>query len=127
MDAIVAGLTEAWNAGDGERFAAVFAEDGEQVNIFGAALVGRAEIRDRHVRIFTTIFRESTNTLHVVRLRYAAADIALARVASIVEVPHGPLQGELRTLVSLVLRRVDVSWEIVLFHNTRVTSASAPP
>lgn len=121
IDAIVAELAGAWNAGDAKRYAAPFALDAEQVNIFGTRLIGREEIARRHAHVFETIFRESTNVLRVLDARYAGRDVLLVRVDSVVSIPHGPMQGELHTIFSLVLCRTGSSWEIVLFHNTRVT------
>jgi uncharacterized protein (TIGR02246 family) len=120
LEALVAELAQAWNAGDAARFAAQFAWDAEQVNIFGAQLHGRHGIEVQHDRIFKTVFLGSINALHVADARLVAADVLLARVASSVDVPRGPLQGRLDTMGSLVLLRTGARWEIVLFHNTRV-------
>lgn len=126
LESILAELAQAWNAGDGVRFAAVFAPGGVQVNIFGTELRGRREIAERHDRIFSTVFRGSTNTLRVIDAQPVAADVLLARVASVVDVPQGPLAGELRTVASLVLRKADGRWEILSFHNTRVVPEHDP-
>jgi uncharacterized protein (TIGR02246 family) len=120
LESIVSELTAAWNAGDAARFAAPFAEKSEQINIFGNLLAGRTEIAERHDRIFGTIFHGSTNVLQIDNARYVAPDVMVARVSSSVEVPHGPLQGTLQTVASVVLRKTSAGWEIVLFHNTRV-------
>lgn len=124
LETIVAELAEAWNAGDAARFAACFSPDAEQVNIFGSRLLGREEIAARHDGVFKTIFRESANTLGILDARYAAADVLLVRLCSTVAVPHGPLAGTLQTIASLVLRKDDAGWEIVLFHNTRVAQST---
>lgn len=118
---ILAELADAWNAGDAHRYAAQFSWDGDQVNIFGLQLHGRREIAERHDRVFKTIFRNSINVLEIVDARIVSADVLAARVSSVVAVPQGPLQGDLRTIASLVLRRAGTQWEIVLFHNTRVS------
>ncbi|HKU67293.1 MAG TPA: SgcJ/EcaC family oxidoreductase [Candidatus Baltobacteraceae bacterium] len=126
LQAIVAELAQAWNAGDAQRFAARFAWDGEQVNIFGAQLHGRREVAQRHDRIFKTIFRGSTNVFEILDARVISADVIVARVSSVVTVPEGPLQGELRTIASMILQRTAAQWEIVLFHNTRNAPDAAP-
>lgn len=120
VEAIVAELAAAWNAGDARHFAACFSTDAEQVNIFGSRLLGREEIAARHHDVFQTIFRGSANTLAVLDARYAAEDVLLVRLSSTVAVPQGPLSGTLQTIASLVLRKDDGRWHIVLFHNTRV-------
>ena len=119
--AVVSELADAWNAGDSERFAAPFADDGDQVNIFGMTLRGRAEIDARHRMVFDTIFRESVNDLAVDSVRPIASGALLARITSSVRIPHGPMQGTLQTRATLVFRKHGTcGWEIVTFHNTRV-------
>lgn len=122
LEEIAAQLAHAWNAGDAAGFAALFAPDGEQVNIFGTQLRGRHEIEQRHEHIFATVFWGSRNALRVVDARLAGTYVMLARVSSVVDVPQGPLQGQLQTIASMVLLRSSRQWEIVLFHNTRVAS-----
>lgn len=119
LQSILDQLASAWNKGDAAGFAAPFASDAQQVNIFGARLIGREGIRVRHAAIFADIFRESTNVLQLLDARRLGTDVLLAQLSSVVEIPHGPLRGTLRTIASLVLRRArDGDWEIVLFHNT---------
>jgi uncharacterized protein (TIGR02246 family) len=122
LEMVIAGLEEAWNAGDGARFAAHFTSDAEQVNIFGMQLHGREEIERRHDQVFKSVFLNSTNSLSVIDARLLAADVMLARILSGVEVPQGPLQGRVDTIASLVLLRTGARWEIALFHNTRIVS-----
>lgn len=120
LASIVAQLARAWNDGDGPGFAAPFAADAQQVNIFGTRLIGRGAIRDRHAAVFADIFRESTGVFHILDARRLGPEVLLAQISSVVNIPHGPLRGELRTIASMVLRRMsDADWEIVLFHNTR--------
>lgn len=120
VQAIVNELAQAWNAGDGTRYAAPFAEDGEQVNIFGMQLIGRAEIAQRHDHVFKTIFAGSTNTFEILRVQELAPGVLFAHISSAVLIPSGPMHGELRTIASLVLQQRSGRWEIVHFHNTRV-------
>lgn len=119
LESIVSELSAAWNRGDAAAYAAPFAADAEQINIFGAQLCGRGEIEQRHDVIFKSIFQHSTNVFSVLGTRAVGPDALIARVASAVDVPRGPLQGRLETIVSMVLQH-SARWEIVLFHNTRV-------
>lgn len=122
LESIVAGMERAWNAADGQGFAAAFAMDADQVNIFGDVLNGRPDIAERHDRIFNTIFRGSSNALRLVEARYVNENVVLARMSSTVVVPQGPLAGELRTLASLLFHRTESGWELLTLHNTRVSS-----
>lgn len=122
LQAIIGELAVSWNAGDGQRFASVFAEDAVQINIFGSQLCGRGEIAERHDHIFKTIFRGSTNSLTLIDARELSADVLVARISSVVRAAPA-VRGELQTVGSLVLQRSQTGrWEIVLFHNTRVAS-----
>ncbi len=125
LDAIVAELTEAWNAGDAARYAAAFSLDGDQVNIFGQHLKDRDEIKARHDRVFKTIFLNSRNSLWLVAARHISPDVIIAHMRSVVDIPRGTLQGKLETLASLVFRKTSTGWELVTFHNTRL--APSPP
>lgn len=122
LELIVAAMEGAWNAGDAAAFAAPFAIDGDQVNIFGALLKDRDHVASQHERIFASIFRGSHNALRIVDARYVTPDVVLARVSSVVEVPEGPLRGKLETLASVIFRRNGPRWELVTFHNTRVAT-----
>lgn len=122
VERLVSELARAWNTGDAQAFAAVFADDAEQVNIFGRQLHGRIAIAEQHDRIFKTVFRDSTNVFDILDWREVAPGIIFAQISSVVAVPEGPLRGELHTIGSLLLRRATAGhWDIMLFHNTRVS------
>jgi uncharacterized protein (TIGR02246 family) len=114
-------MEAAWNAGDGARYASAFALDGDQVNIFGAHLKDRDEVARRHDAVFKSIFLNSLVRFQLIEARDVSADVILARVRTVVDVPGGPLVGTVETVASLVLRKASSGLEIVTFHNTRVT------
>jgi uncharacterized protein (TIGR02246 family) len=114
-------MEAAWNAGDAARYASTFAFDGDQVNIFGAHLKDREEVARRHDKVFKTIFLKSHVRFQLIDAREVSADVILARVRTVVDVPGGPLVGSLETLASLVFRKTNSDLELVTFHNTRVS------
>ena len=120
LESIVAEMEEAWNVGDARGFAAHCTPDADQINIFGTLLKGREEIVNRHDRVFKTIFQGSRNTLRLIGSSYVTADVILARLHSTIDVPHGPLQGKLETIASLLFRKTNVTCELMTFHNTRI-------
>jgi uncharacterized protein (TIGR02246 family) len=124
LESIVAEMERAWNAGDGAGFAKPFAPDGDQVNIIGEVMKGRDEIAVRHDGIFKTIYAGSRNSMHLVDARSVAADVVLARVHSILDVPAGPRQGRIEAIMSVVFRKTGERWEIVTLHNTRIMPRS---
>jgi uncharacterized protein (TIGR02246 family) len=122
IDQIVRRLEAAWNAGDGEAFAAPFAEDADFVNIRGEHHSGRAAIGAGHSAIFRTIYAGSANHMTVEAARLLRPEVALARVYSRLDVPGGPLAGRHRARFTLVLTKERSSWEIATLHNTLETA-----
>ena len=118
-DAIVAALTTAWNAADGVAFAREFTDDADFVNIFATHGVGRDAIAEAHQMIFDTIYRGSRNAFSIEALRSLRDGVALAHVRAVLQVPEGPMAGELRALATAVLVREGDAWKIAAFHNTK--------
>jgi len=120
IETVVAGLETAWNAADGTAFASVFAEDADLVNVYGMHGKGKQAIADAHNMIFRTVYAGSVVRYKVTQARMIADDVALAHIAAHLEVPQGPLAGEMNAAPSVVLKRNGTEWNIVAFHNTIV-------
>jgi len=118
-DAVAAALTTAWNAADGAAFAREFTDDADFVNIFAMHGVGREAIAEAHQMIFDTIYRGSRNAFSVEAVRSLRDDVALAHIRALLEIPEGPMQGELRALATAVMVREGEAWKIAAFHNTK--------
>ena len=118
LEALVASLEAAWNAGDADAFAAPFAVDADFVNIRAEHHRGRAEIAAGHAVILRTIYAGSTNHYTIEAARLLQADVALVHVQAVLDAPSGPLAGRNRALFSMVVLRAAPRWEIVSFHNT---------
>lgn len=118
IDALVTSLEAAWNAGDADAFAALFAVDTDFVNIRAEHHQGRPAVAAGHAAIFRTIYAGSTNRYTIVAARLIATDVALVHVQAVLDAPSGPLAGRSRALFSMVLVRVSPEWQIASFHNT---------
>jgi uncharacterized protein (TIGR02246 family) len=117
-------LEDAWNKGDGEAFAAPFAEDAEFVNIRGEHHHGRTPIAMGHQAIFDSIYKDSVNRYEAVAVKQLADDVLYVLGRATLNAPTGPLAGEHNSQFSLLLSRPSGSdWQVVVFHNTLV----APP
>ena len=123
-DKIAAALTTAWNAADGKAFAAEFTADADFVNIFAMHGVGQDAIARAHQTIFDTIYKGSTSLFTVKAVRPIGGDAAVAHIGARLQVPSGPMAGELAALATAVLVREGDDWRIVAFQNTR---EQAPP
>ena len=118
IDALVASLEAAWNAGDGEAFAAPFAADADFVNIRAEHHRGREAIAAGHAAILRTIYAGSTNHYTVETARLLHNDVAVVHVHAVLDVPSDPFAGRVRALYSMVLLRAAPGWQIASFHNT---------
>ena len=56
-------LESSWNAGDGDAFASLFADDADVIHILGGYYTGRETIRAGHRMIFGTIYKGSNDAL----------------------------------------------------------------
>ena len=126
LSALVRRLQDAWNAADGDAFAADFTEDADFVNVRGEHHRGRAAIAAGHSAIFRTVYAGSTNAYTVEAVRALRPDVALVHVRSVLDTPGGPLAGRHSARVSMVLTRDGGGWRIASFHNT-LEAPPAPP
>jgi uncharacterized protein (TIGR02246 family) len=126
VERLVRRLETAWNAGDGEAFAAPFADDADFVNIRGEHNRGRLAIAAGHAAIFRTICAGSTTHLAVEAGRLLRPEVALVRVLATLEVPRGPMAGRHRARFTSVLTKDRGSWVIAAFHNTLEVSSGTP-
>lgn len=125
IEDIVLGLQSAWNDADGAAYASYFEEGADFVNVYGMHVQGRDGIAKGHDMIFRTIYAGSAIALTLKHVRMLAEDIVLAHLDAQLWVPQGPLQGQLKALPSLVLRRQagrqqSNTWQIASLHNTFV-------
>jgi uncharacterized protein (TIGR02246 family) len=116
--ALAARLENAWNAGDGQAFAAPFAEDADFVNVLGMHARGRDEIAAGHDEIFRSIYAGSTVRYRVETARLLRPDVALVHMHGTLVIPAGPMEGTHEARPSLVLARDGGEWRIESFHNT---------
>jgi uncharacterized protein (TIGR02246 family) len=111
------------------RFAELFAEDADFVNVGGWWFRGRAEIEENHAVLHQTIFRESAMELRLAAFKQVNTDVSILHVkwrmaghdASGVEETTEPRHG----VWSWVVRDRNGRVEIVSSHNT--DTLPAPP
>ncbi|MGA9812857.1 MAG: SgcJ/EcaC family oxidoreductase, partial [Terriglobales bacterium] len=80
IEALVAGLTDAWNRGDARAFSARFADDGSFTNVLGIVAYGREVFELRHSEIFTNIYKGSRLRQSIGKLRFIRPDVAVVDV-----------------------------------------------
>jgi uncharacterized protein (TIGR02246 family) len=120
--AIASRLMAAWNAADHDAFAAEFTDDADFVNVRGDHHRGRATIGQGHAGIWSTIYAGSTVDYSVAQVRQLAPDVMLVHMKALLQVPAGPLAGQIEAIPSMVVVRDGGEWRIAAFHNTQKAS-----
>ncbi len=128
--ALARGWEEAWNAHDMARFAALFTDDADFVNVGGRHLKGRALIEEQHARLHATQFRASVLTNGVPAVQFLNAATALVHLDWSMRGDVGP-DGTPRApragVVSWVVLRTAAGWRIRAAHNTNAAPVAPPP
>lgn len=123
---VVARVEKGWNAGDGDAYAAPFAEDAEYVVVDGRYVKGRNAIAAGHREILSSFYRGSANSMTVENIRFIRPDVAIARVLAdltfyVTGTPHRRVARS-----TWVLAHDGTEWEIVAFQNTPIAEPPAP-
>jgi uncharacterized protein (TIGR02246 family) len=112
---------QAWNRHDASAYAALFATDGDVVNVLGWWWRGRAQIEGKLTDAFAWVFRDSTMTIGEVDVRLLDPVTAVAHVRWTMEgakVPPGAPQPPRDGIQLQILRKELGRWQIVSFQNT---------
>ena len=116
---VAAQLEEAWNAGNGAAFGAVFAEDADFVTIRGELHQGREAIARGHQSIFDSIYAGSRVEYAVVNAHPARDGVTVAHLRGTLKVPTGPVAGDHTAIATIVLLDREEGPEVAAFHNTK--------
>ena len=111
---------QAWNQHDAKAYAALFAEEGDVVNVVGWWWKGRKEIENKLTDAFAFVFRESTLTITQVDTRFLMPEVAVAHTRwTMTGAKTPPTIPEPREgIQTIVLHKVGEKWMIAAFQNT---------
>ncbi len=123
-------LTAAWNRGDANAFGARYQADGTFTNVNGGFYVGRDEFDLRHEEVFRGVFKGTTLSMTIRKLRFLRPDVAIVDIdvgvfgcqARPPGILAGP-DGALRTCLLMVLVKDHGQWWIAAYHNVRRSAA----
>jgi uncharacterized protein (TIGR02246 family) len=118
---------QTWNAHDMDEFALLFREDADFVNVYGSAYVGRPRIRDEHISIHATVFRDSqlsANEMRIKQLTDTVASLQMHWALVGIKTPHGQPLPDRKGVLTLIVIKTGDGWEIAVGQNTDIV---APP
>jgi uncharacterized protein (TIGR02246 family) len=108
---LLARLYDAWARGDGEAYAACFAEESDYITFNGMHLHGRAENAKLHAALFRRVLRGTTLSAEIESLTLLSSGVALVHTAG---------SERKKSFQSYVLVKSGSDWQIRSFQNTRV-------
>lgn len=111
-----------WNSGNGEAFAAPFAEHADYVPPNGQRDQGRDRIAAGHQHIFSTIYKGSRITYDIESIRFIRTDVALAHAKHHLQFEHNGSPREAWSRSLWILAKDEGRWQVEAFHNTMIVS-----
>jgi uncharacterized protein (TIGR02246 family) len=112
---LLARLYDAWARGDGEGYAACFAEKSDYITFNGVHLRGRAENAELHGALFRSVLKGTKLSAEIESLELLSSGVALV---------HTVGSGRKRSYQTYVLVKSETEWLIRSFQNTRVQPIS---
>jgi len=119
-DVVQSRQQQAWNQHDAKAYAALFAEDGDVVNVVGWWWKGRNEIESKLTDAFAFVFRESTLTITEVDVRFLTTEIAVSHTRWTMSGAKTPptIPEPREGIQTIVLQKAGGNWMIEAFQNT---------
>jgi uncharacterized protein (TIGR02246 family) len=108
---LLARLYDAWARGDGDGYAACFAEESDYITFNGIHLRGRAENAELHGALFRSALRGTKLSAEIESIELLGSGVALV---------HTVGSGRKKSYQTYVLVKSDGEWLIRSFQNTRV-------
>jgi uncharacterized protein (TIGR02246 family) len=119
-------MLDAWEAGDGEAFAAPFSDDALFVGFDGSVTRGRDQIASTHQELFDRWLKGSRLVEERTEVRFLGADVAIVHaVGGTVMRGKSEPAPERDSIQTLVAVRQAGGWSFVSFQNTRIRPIGA--
>ncbi len=111
-------MIEGWNKREADVMASAFAEDGGLIGFDGSQVDGQSQII-AHLR---PIFADHPTAPYVVKVKsvqFLSSEVAILRaIAGMVPIGKADLEPKLNTHHTMVAKKQQEKWRIVLFQNT---------
>ncbi|HSK72174.1 MAG TPA: SgcJ/EcaC family oxidoreductase [Pyrinomonadaceae bacterium] len=105
---LVKKMEAGWNAKDVSREAQLYFEDVDYINSYGTFLKGRNEIAEGHRYIYSTIYKDTTLTLTIEKIRFLRPDAAIVHVFNSLKKIDKTSKGRM----TLVVAKEGSEWKI---------------
>ena len=120
-------LSDAWNANDAHRYAAMFTEDCDYIAFDGTHLKGREENARHHETLLHTVLRGSRLQYTTVQVRFLAPDVALMHAdGSVLMSWQHRLPTKRHSIQTYVVVNHGGEWRIAAFQNSRLRPLRLP-
>ena len=120
-------MVDGWNRGNGEAFAAPYAEDGDLVGFDGTYLKGRREIASFHQQLFDRFVKGSRLVGKIRSVRFLTPDVAVMHsVSGMVMAGQSDIDPERNSIHMLVAIKSGPEWRLAAFQNTRAQYLGRP-
>jgi uncharacterized protein (TIGR02246 family) len=117
LRSLISTYVDAWNRGDSDGFASVFADDADFTSIRLDQISGRAAVASAHKQIFATFYKGTRIDAALERVRPVREDLAVldidAHMTDAAGEPFGPKHAH---AMAVAERQAD-GWRIVAFQN----------
>jgi len=127
---VAAAFLDAWNRHDMDRFAALFTDDANFVNVVGMWWKSQEEIKAAHTATHLTIFKNSCLDGEVSSVKSLASGVTAMHVTwklAGASTPDGGSAGTRRGILLLILIRERSGWRIKVAQNTDIVPGAIAP
>lgn len=117
---VVGRMEAGWNLKDADHEKPIYLEDVDYVNSYGTFIKGRDAIAEGHRRIFSTVYKNTTLTLTIEKIRLLDSDAAVVHALAAKKQEDKISKGWLM----MVLVKKGKEWKITA---QQITSIQEPP
>ena len=110
---MIEAMSAAWRRGDAKAYGGRFGADATFTNVFGDFYVGRQDFDRRHEEVFAGIFKGSTLSMQISKLRFLRRDARRSLVISLANRDHKQAQDAVIAQAIEIVARLPVAQVVV--------------
>lgn len=117
---VVQNITDAWAAGDGEKYADYFTDDVDYTVWNGHHIRGREENVKGHQEIFDTFYKGTSLKTEIKKIRFLTDAVATVHLQSKMYRDGKRVEGVPTVVPLMVLKKENGKWRVAVFQNTPI-------